>query len=64
MIDEEYWLTITKAATALGVSSGTIRKYADRGILKCYRLDGGHRRFKREDINDFLEKASNLVNDN
>lgn len=44
------WLTLHQAAVLLGVHPGTVRNWADRGLLPVYRTRGGHRRFKRGEV--------------
>lgn len=40
----------------LGVHIGTVREWADAGILPSYRTPGGHRRFSSLDIYTFLKQ--------
>ena len=40
------WLRLSEAATALGVSLNTLRRWSDTGKLVCYRSPGGHRRYQ------------------
>ncbi len=47
-------LSTSQAATELGVSLGTVRRWADLGHLKASRTPGGQRRFSREQIEEFL----------
>jgi excisionase family DNA binding protein len=51
-------LSTSQAATALGVSLGTIRRWSDMGHLESYRTPGGQRRFSREQIDHFIESLS------
>jgi excisionase family DNA binding protein len=48
-------LTVTEAASLLGVSPSTLRRWSNAGVLPCYRTPGGQRRFSREQIESFLE---------
>lgn len=48
------WLSIRRASLLLGVHVGTVRDWADTGILPSYRTAGGHRRFSRGDLEKFL----------
>jgi excisionase family DNA binding protein len=48
-------LSTSQAANALGVSLGTIRRWADMGYLESYRTPGGQRRFSVDQIEQFLE---------
>ena len=43
-------LSVSQAATVLGVSPATVRRASDAGILSCRRSPGGHRRFLRSDL--------------
>ncbi len=47
-------LSTSEAARELGVSLGTVRRWADLGHLKGSRTPGGQRRFTREQIEEFL----------
>ena len=48
------WLTLGQAATYLGVAQSTIRKWSDGGSLPAFYTPGGHRRFRRDDLDTFL----------
>jgi excisionase family DNA binding protein len=47
-------LTTSQVARELGVSMGTVRRWADLGHLETYRTPGGQRRFSREQIDRFI----------
>ncbi len=52
-------LTITEAAELIGISCSSLRRYADEGRIKVYRIGTGrHRRFRKRDVLEFLEKNS------
>ncbi|MFQ5616512.1 MAG: helix-turn-helix domain-containing protein [Anaerolineales bacterium] len=44
------WLSLREAAELLGVHPSTVRSWADQGRLPVYRTQGGHRRFKRQEV--------------
>ena len=48
------WLTLGQAARYLGVAQSTIRKWSDGGRLPAFYTPGGHRRFRRGDLDAFL----------
>jgi excisionase family DNA binding protein len=48
------WLTLGQAARYLGVAQSTIRKWSDSGRLPAFYTPGGHRRFRRGDLDSFL----------
>jgi len=44
------WLSLSEAAQQLGVHPSTVRAWADHGYLPTQRTQGGHRRFRRSDV--------------
>ena len=52
------WLTLGEAARYLGVAQSTVRKWADMGRVETFKTPGGHRRFRREDLDRFMQGAS------
>src|SRR6185312_1963758 len=48
--EDEDLLPLSAVAAALGVSSSTARRLADQGVLPGTRTGGGHRRFRRGDV--------------
>lgn len=44
------WLSLHEAAEILGVHPSTVRSWADKGRLPVHRTRGGHRRFRRADV--------------
>ncbi len=53
----EDWLRLSEAARALGVSLNTVRRWSDSGQLASYRSPGGHRRFRRIDVDRLIRGA-------
>jgi excisionase family DNA binding protein len=54
---EPDWLTLGQAAKYLGVAQSTIRKWSDQGLLPAFYTPGGHRRFRRRDLDTFLARS-------
>ena len=54
---EPDWLTLGQAAKYLGVAQSTIRKWSDQGRVPAFYTPGGHRRYKRGDLETFLERS-------
>ena len=49
-------INVKEAAELLHVHNNTVRRWSDLGVIKTYRVSKrGDRRFKREDILNFLE---------
>jgi len=44
------WISLSGAAEVLGVHPSTIRNWSDQGTLPVYRTTGGHRRYKRSEL--------------
>jgi excisionase family DNA binding protein len=55
--NEPDWLTLGQAAKYLGVAQSTIRKWSDQGRLPAFYTPGGHRRYRRADLDTFLERS-------
>lgn len=51
------WLTLGQAAKYLGVAQSTIRKWSDQGRVPAFYTPGGHRRYRRADLEAFLERS-------
>jgi MerR family transcriptional regulator, light-induced transcriptional regulator len=48
--DENRWLSSTQVAKALGVSSTTVKRWIDDGLLSAHRTQGGHRRIPPDEL--------------
>src|SRR6476619_8145909 len=54
---EPDWLTLGQAAKYLGVAQSTIRKWSDQGRVPAFYTPGGHRRYRRGDLEAFLARS-------
>ena len=54
---EPEWLTLGEAARYLGVAQSTIRKWSDSGRVRVFKTPGRHRRYRRDDLDAFLERS-------
>lgn len=54
---EADWLTLGQAAKFLGVAQSTIRKWSDQGRVPAFYTPGGHRRYRRRDLETFLDRS-------
>jgi excisionase family DNA binding protein len=54
MNDTSEWVSLGEAAGIIGVHPATIRNWADNGELAFRRTPGGHRRFRRADLQQWL----------
>jgi excisionase family DNA binding protein len=58
----ELAFTSSQAATYLGVSLATVRRWSNDGYLRGYRTPGGQRRFSRDQLDAFLQSLSGADN--
>jgi len=47
-------MRITESAKYLGISINTLKAMADAGKIKSYKTTGGHRRFNRDVLDEFM----------
>ena len=57
MASERDYLTPGEVARALHVSPKTIIRWANEGRIPCTMTLGGHRRFRRDDIEDVVARV-------
>ncbi len=50
------WVGLSEAAKILGAHPATVRSWADRGDLPSQRTPGGHRRFRRSDLIEWMAR--------
>jgi len=53
MVDE--WLSMSEISKFLGVHPSTVRNWTDQGKMPVHRTRGGHRRFKRSEVDLWLQ---------
>src|SRR6266581_4868718 len=54
----EEWLSLRDAADLLGMHPATVRLWADRNEIPSRRTSGGHRRFRRADVEARLRQET------
>ena len=59
--NEQDWLTLGRAANYLGMAQSTIRKWSDTGRLPAFYTPGGHRRYRRADLDDFIAEGGRVT---
>jgi excisionase family DNA binding protein len=57
-LGETDWLTLGQAARYLGVAQSTIRKWSDSGRVRAFKTPGRHRRYRRDDLDAFLQRSA------
>lgn len=55
-IPDREWLNLSEAAHLLGVHPSSVRNWADKGELPSQRTSGGHRRFRRVDLEQWAAR--------
>lgn len=59
MVDE--WLSMGEISKFLGVHPSTVRNWTDQGKMPVHRTRGGHRRFKRSEVDLWLQSQQASV---
>jgi excisionase family DNA binding protein len=59
----ELAFTSSQAATYLGVSLATVRRWSNDGHLHGYRTPGGQRRFSRDQLDTFVRSLNHAGDD-
>jgi excisionase family DNA binding protein len=49
------WLSLSEASEILGVHPSTVRSWANQGRLPVHRTQGGHRRFRRSEVELWMD---------
>jgi len=48
------YLSTAEVARLIGIHPNTLRGYADQNLIEHIRLPGGHRRFTRQAVDEFI----------
>jgi excisionase family DNA binding protein len=51
----EEWLSLSEVASMLGVHPSTVRSWSDQGHLPAHRTQGRHRRFRRREVELWIQ---------
>ena len=57
MVEDKGLLTAKEAVEYLGISLSTLHKIEKKGLIVPYRTPGGHRRYDRSMLNEYLEAS-------
>ncbi len=52
------WMSLSEVAKLIGVHPSTVRSWANNGKLPTHRTQGGHRRFRRADIDLWMRSRN------
>ncbi len=58
---DQFYLKVSRAAQYPGISSNTLRKYTDLGLVKAKRLPSGDRIYSRDWLDDFVSDLPDVV---
>lgn len=56
-------LSTYEVAAMLKVNESTVKRWTDKSLLRCIKTPGGHRKYKMNDVVDFMEHHSYDVTD-
>ncbi len=57
-VEETEYLTPGQVARVLHVSPKTVSRWANQGLVPCLVTLGGHRRFRRKDVEKIARRIS------
>ncbi len=57
-VEDNQYLTPKEVALVLHVSPKTVSRWAAQGLLPCLVTLGGHRRFRRQDVEEIARRMS------
>ena len=57
------WLSLSEIAELLGVHPSTVRSWSDQGRMPVHRTQGGHRRYRRSEIELWMQSRQVKVPD-
>jgi len=58
---KDKWLSLSDVAAMVGVHPSTVRLWSNKGVIPVHRTQGGHRRYRRDEVELWL-KASRQQN--
>ncbi|MBI4310553.1 MAG: helix-turn-helix domain-containing protein [Chloroflexi bacterium] len=61
--EQQQWASLGEACQMLQVNEATLRRWADKGLVRTYRTPGGHRRFAMSDLKALTEQAQPAAGD-
>jgi excisionase family DNA binding protein len=64
MTEADELLPVTEAARLLGVSASSLRNYEKQRLIVSHRTPGGHRRFRRGDVEALVDAGSRRLAEN
>ena len=60
---QNQFLSSAEAARVLGVHAASLKRWSDQGRIDCVRTPGGHRRFRRADVERFAQQPAKKSSD-
>ena len=55
--EKQFIFTAREAVKHLGISLGTLRIIEDQGLLVPFRTPGGHRRYDKKMLDEYMERT-------
>ena len=52
---KDQWMSLSEAANLLGIHPSTVRNWSDQGTLPVHRTKGGHRRYRKSEIDLWMQ---------
>jgi MerR family transcriptional regulator, light-induced transcriptional regulator len=56
-------LSTIDVAGLLKVNESTVKRWTEKGVLRCFKTPGGHRKYTQEDVSEFIERYGYKVDE-
>ncbi len=60
-VPEQFYFKVSKAARYLGISPNSLRLYTDLGLIRAKILPGGHRLYRKDWLDEFVERLPDAL---
>ncbi len=60
-VPEQFYFKVSAAAKYTGLSPNTLRKYTDLGLIRAKILPGGHRLYRKDWLDEFVERLPDAL---
>ncbi|MCH7761388.1 MerR family DNA-binding transcriptional regulator [candidate division TA06 bacterium] len=60
-VPERFYFKVSKASHYLGISPNSLRAYTDLGLIRAKILPGGHRLYRKDWLDEFVERLPDAL---
>ena len=60
-VPEQFYFKVSAAAKYIGLCPNTLRAYTDLGLIRAKILPGGHRLYRKDWLDEFVERLPDAL---